>query len=198
MLASRALSSARRRRGLLSGIAAAELRGDRDFLDEPGEDLALLGIRSRLAVLDVRPFAVTRHGANSKGNIRRHAAALAHRQERQERSSRSCRRSPTATGSITGATGTGKTVTLQALAAALLRDRRAGVHGRRERRPRRHRQARRRESEDGRAPRSSSSSTAELRRLPGRVLGRVRQERPSGARDRLRHGPAAALAACSI
>src|SRR5262249_56649102 len=67
------------------GITPTELGGDGDLLDKPGEDLALLSIRGRLAVLDVRPFAVTCHGANSKGNISRHApTALAGRQERQE------------------------------------------------------------------------------------------------------------------
>ena len=38
-------------------------------------------------------------------------------------------------GLITGATGTGKTVTLQTLAEQLQRHRRAGVHGRRQGRP---------------------------------------------------------------
>ena len=40
-------------------------------------------------------------------------------------------------GLITGATGTGKTVTLQVLAERLSRDRRPGLHGRRQGRPRR-------------------------------------------------------------
>ena len=40
-------------------------------------------------------------------------------------------------GLITGATGTGKTVTLQVLAEALLAHRRADVHGGHQRRPRR-------------------------------------------------------------
>ena len=43
------------------GIGAAELCRYRDLLDQAREDLALLRIRRRLAVLDVRPFAVTRH-----------------------------------------------------------------------------------------------------------------------------------------
>ena len=38
-------------------------------------------------------------------------------------------------GLIAGATGTGKTVTLQTLAQGIFAHRRAGVHGRRERRP---------------------------------------------------------------
>src|SRR5258708_19331357 len=42
-------------------IGAAESRRHRDLLDEPREHLALLRIRGRLAVLDVGPFAVTRH-----------------------------------------------------------------------------------------------------------------------------------------
>ena len=42
-------------------VAAAELRRYGDLLDQPREHLALLRIRSRLAVLDVRPFAVACH-----------------------------------------------------------------------------------------------------------------------------------------
>ena len=42
-------------------IAAAHARGDGDFLDEAGEDLAALGVLAALAVLDVRPLAVACH-----------------------------------------------------------------------------------------------------------------------------------------
>jgi DNA helicase HerA-like ATPase len=55
-------------------------------------------------------------------------------------------------GLITGATGTGKTVTLQVMAEQLFGRRRAGLHGRRQRRPDRHlagRQAPRRETGQG-------------------------------------------------
>ena len=45
-------------------------------------------------------------------------------------------------GLITGATGTGKTITLQTLAESFSRHRRAGVHGRRQGRPDRHHPAR--------------------------------------------------------
>ena len=41
-------------------------------------------------------------------------------------------------GLITGATGTGKTITLQTLAENFSQHRRAGVHGRRQGRPDRH------------------------------------------------------------
>jgi hypothetical protein len=42
-------------------VASAQARRDRDFLDQLGENLAALGILATLAVLDVRPSAVTRH-----------------------------------------------------------------------------------------------------------------------------------------
>ena len=42
-------------------VGATQPRRDRDFLDEPGKDLAALGVLASLAVLDVRPFAVTCH-----------------------------------------------------------------------------------------------------------------------------------------
>ena len=54
-------------------------------------------------------------------------------------------------GLIAGATGTGKTVTLQVLAEAFSRARRAGVHGRREGRPRGHQPAGRRQAEGRRS-----------------------------------------------
>jgi hypothetical protein len=41
--------------------AAAEACGDRDLLDEAREYLAALRVLALLAVLDVRPLAVTRH-----------------------------------------------------------------------------------------------------------------------------------------
>ena len=42
-------------------IAAAHARRDGDFLDEAGKNLAALGVLLALAVLDVRPLAVTCH-----------------------------------------------------------------------------------------------------------------------------------------
>ena len=42
-------------------VAAAQPRGDGDFLDETGEDFAALGVLPLLAMLDVRPLAMTRH-----------------------------------------------------------------------------------------------------------------------------------------
>jgi hypothetical protein len=42
-------------------IAAAHARGNGDFLDEPGEDLAALRILAPFAVLDVGPLAVACH-----------------------------------------------------------------------------------------------------------------------------------------
>jgi predicted NACHT family NTPase len=53
-------------------------------------------------------------------------------------------------GLITGATGTGKTVTLQTLAEKLLAHRRAGVHGRRQGRPHRHQPGRQHRRKAGR------------------------------------------------
>jgi hypothetical protein len=44
-------------------IAAAESRGDGDFLDQAREDLAALGIGGGFLVLDVRPLAVACHGS---------------------------------------------------------------------------------------------------------------------------------------
>jgi hypothetical protein len=94
-------------------------------------------------------------------------------------------------GLITGATGTGKTVTLQLLAERFSNDRRAGVHGRREGRsvgpggagsvtPKLQERLRRWASRTGR------------RRQPGHLLGCVRRRRPPGAGDHFRHGAAAA------
>src|SRR5688572_26250504 len=90
-------------------VAAAELRRDGDLLDQAGKHLALLRIRRRLAVLDVRPFTVPRHAIilrmllakNEKTALSR-LPALANRH-----------------GLITGATGTGKTLTMQAIAQRL-------------------------------------------------------------------------------
>ena len=44
-------------------IAAAQPRGNGDFLDEPGENLAALGVLRGFLVLDISPLAVTRHDA---------------------------------------------------------------------------------------------------------------------------------------
>ncbi len=38
------------------GISAAELRGDGDFLDQAGPDLAALGVSRGLLVFDIGPF----------------------------------------------------------------------------------------------------------------------------------------------
>jgi hypothetical protein len=61
MLASEALSIARRSRGLAPAITAAELGGDGDLLDDPGEQLAALLVLATLAVLDVGPFGMAGH-----------------------------------------------------------------------------------------------------------------------------------------
>ncbi len=53
-------------------------------------------------------------------------------------------------GLITGATGTGKTITLQTLAENFSQHRRAGLHGRREGRPHRHQPAGRAARQAGR------------------------------------------------
>ncbi len=55
-------------------------------------------------------------------------------------------------GLITGATGTGKTVTLQTIAEKLSSHRRAGVHGRRQGRPHRRQPGRQHRRQAGRAP----------------------------------------------
>ena len=43
-------------------IAAAQSRGNRDFLDQLGESLAALGVARCLLVLDRAPFGMTGHG----------------------------------------------------------------------------------------------------------------------------------------
>src|SRR5262249_19144472 len=43
-------------------VGAPELGGNRDLADETAENLAALGVGSRLAVLDVGPLAVAGHG----------------------------------------------------------------------------------------------------------------------------------------
>src|SRR5471030_2198593 len=48
-------------------IAAAHARGDRDFLDQSGPDLAALGVRRGFFMLDVGPFAVSSHVRSSLG-----------------------------------------------------------------------------------------------------------------------------------
>ena len=97
-------------------------------------------------------------------------------------------------GLITGATGTGKTVTLQAIAQQLssigvpvfMADVKGDLSG----------LAKAGGGNPKVAERAKSLKLEHrLRRLPGGVLGRVRRERPPGARDGLRHGSAAALAA---
>src|SRR4051812_3048126 len=61
-------------------VAAAGFRRHRDFTDEAREAFAFFGISRRLAVLDVRPFAVPRHSM-----ILRHAIAAPRREERPDR-----------------------------------------------------------------------------------------------------------------
>ena len=63
-------------------------------------------------------------------------------------------------GLITGATGTGKTVTLQTMAENFSQDRRAGVHGRRQGRPDRHQPAGHHRREAGRGARRNAASPA--------------------------------------
>ena len=100
-------------------------------------------------------------------------------------------------GLVTGATGTGKTVTLQVLAegfsnagvpvfAADIKGDLSGIAaaGRRQGRP------------SSSAPRRSASTTTPDR-FPGRLLGPVRRAGPSGPRHRHRDGAAAARRACS-
>ena len=162
-------------------IAAAELRGHRDLLDQPREHLAFLGVRRRLAVLDVRPLAVACHAIILRMLLARNEKtalsllpALANRH-----------------GLITGATGTGKTLTMQAIAQRLsalgvpvfMADVKGDFSGIAQARAAANAKVveRLRLTED----------QARVRRLPGRVLGPLRQERPAGARHRLRHGPAA-------
>ena len=95
-------------------------------------------------------------------------------------------------GLIAGATGTGKTVTLQTLAQRLFRDRRARVHGRRQRRPVRPVAGRQHVAQAEGAPWSARHQGLRLCRLSRDFLGRIRQARPPGARDGIRHGAAAA------
>ena len=47
-------------------VATASSRGNRDFPDQFGEQLATLLVLRAFAMLDVRPLAVTRHGALSR------------------------------------------------------------------------------------------------------------------------------------
>ena len=48
--------------GIAVGVAPASLRGDGDFFDQAGEDLAALGVESALFVLDCGPFGMAGHG----------------------------------------------------------------------------------------------------------------------------------------
>jgi hypothetical protein len=56
--------------GVHRRVAAAKARGDRDFLDQAGEDLAALRVGGGLLVLDVRPLAVASHGGSGSPSIR--------------------------------------------------------------------------------------------------------------------------------
>ena len=99
-------------------------------------------------------------------------------------------------GLITGATGTGKTVTLQILAEGFSRRRRAGVRRRREGRPLRHRGAGRAEG----LPAEARRRHRLCRRIPARrdagdLLGPVRRAGPPDPHHGLGDGAAAAGAA---
>jgi DNA helicase HerA-like ATPase len=97
-------------------------------------------------------------------------------------------------GLITGATGTGKTVTLQTIAQQLssigvpvfMADVKGDLSGIAKAGG---------GNAKGRGTRQVPEAGARLRRLPGRVLGRLRRKRAPGARDDFRHGSAAARAA---
>ena len=100
-------------------------------------------------------------------------------------------------GLVTGATGTGKTVTLQVLAEGFSRRRRAGVRRRHQGRPVRH--LRRPASTEGwprQARQGHRPRRLDQRRLPDRVLGPVRRAGPPHPRHRAGHGAAAARRAC--
>ena len=49
-----------RRRGFMSGTAAADFGGNGDFAAQLGKNLPALGVNRALEVLDLRPFAVFR------------------------------------------------------------------------------------------------------------------------------------------
>ena len=193
MLASRALSSVRRSRGLLSGSPPPSSRRDGDLLDQAREHLALLRIRRRLAVLDVRPFAVTGHViilpswprpqfplySSRRTGKRELLPAAGARQPPRPDHRRDRHRQD---GHAADARAELLAIGVPVFMADVKGDLSGLAQGRR-------RATRRSPS----APRASSS-TIRLRRLPGGVLGRLRRERPPGARDDLRHGAAAALA----
>ena len=103
-------------------------------------------------------------------------------------------------GLIAGATGTGKTVTLQGIAEGFSARRRAGVPRRREGRSRRHRHGRLADRQDAR--RCWAARAAEIGETdwayadnPVDVLGSVRRAGPPDPHHRLRDGAAAAGAA---
>ena len=99
-------------------------------------------------------------------------------------------------GLVTGATGTGKTVTLQTIAEQLSRigvpvfmaDVKGDLAGI---------AAAGGTNAKVTARAQAARRAVELRRLPGRLLGRVRQERASAPRDRLASRPAPVLEGCS-
>ena len=102
-------------------------------------------------------------------------------------------------GLIAGATGTGKTVTLQGIIEGLVGGRRPDLRRRCEGRPCRPRHARRRNGQAARGVygprRGNRLFRLVLRRLSGPVLGSVRGTGPSGPNHRQRNGAAAAGAA---
>ena len=55
-----------RSRGVGIRVAAAGARGNRELLDDAGEDLATLGIGRPLLVLDGVPFGMARHVGNPR------------------------------------------------------------------------------------------------------------------------------------
>ena len=101
-------------------------------------------------------------------------------------------------GLITGATGTGKTVTLQVLAERLSAHRRAGLHGRREGRPCGPEPAGQDFAEVRGAAQARRRRRTGLRGMPDDVLGPLRRTGASGSGDRVGHGSAAARDASSI
>ena len=186
-------------------VPAAELGGDGDLLDRLGEDLPLPRVGGGLLVLDVRPSGMSGHGAGSSEsreayNFTRHeepamteplAIAKAGSEELCLLPGLANRH-----GLIAGATGTGKTVTLQVLAREASR-----ASAFRSSWP-----TSRAISPASRAPGSLSPKMKErlaalkldepkCGRLPGRLLGRLRRAGPPGAGDDLRHGAAAPRAA---
>ena len=97
-------------------------------------------------------------------------------------------------GLVTGATGTGKTVTLQVHGRGLLARRRSGLLRRREGRPVRHRHDGRAQGLGRQARPGDRLRRLGQRQVPGDLLGSVRPPGPPDPHHHLRDGPAAAVA----